>query len=270
MRVDKTQAGFCSAGAGDGGATAAERFCRSLNPCAKLLSLLIFLTCTVSFGKYDISGLVPLFALPLLGGAVLGVPFGAIFRRSLPALILVGFAGAANPFLDRRCVCEIFSLPISGGTVSLAVLLLKTFLCVSAALLFARCTPTNDISAALGKFKIPCVIVVQLMMTTRYLETISDEARRVVRAYLLRSPDSKFVEFRHFPHVITSLMLRSIDRAESVYRAMKCRGFDARAYRSKSLPVKISDILFAAVFCALCAFARFADPVRLWGGLFCG
>lgn len=269
MQADETRAGFCSAGAGEGGIAAAERFCRSLNPCAKLLSLLCFLTCTVSFGKYDVSGLVPLLALSFLGGALLGVPLGAVFRRSLPALILVGFAGAANPFLDRRCVLGIFSLPISGGIISLAALLLKTFLCVSAAMIFARCTPTNDISAALGKFKIPCVIVVQLMMTARYLETIADEARRVVRAYLLRSPDSKFVEFRHFPHVITSLMLRSIDRAESVYRAMKCRGFDARAYRSKSLPVKISDILFAAVFCALCAFARLADPVRLLGGLFC-
>lgn len=268
MRTDRIRTTFCAV---DGDrATAAEHFCRSLNPCAKLLSLLAFLVCTVSFDKYDISGLVPLLALPLFGGAVLDVSLGAMLRRSLPALVLVGLAGVANPFFDRRCVCEIFSLPISGGVVSLAVLLLKTFLCVSAAVLFARCTPTNDISAALGKFKIPCVIVVQLMMTARYLETISDEARRIVRAYLLRSPDSKFVEFRHFPHVLTSLMLRSIDRADAVYKAMKCRGFDAQAYRSKSLPIRTYDILFAAVFFALCAFVRFAEPVRLLEGLFCG
>ena len=72
MQADETRAGFCSAGTGEGGIAAAERFCRSLNPCAKLLSLLCFLTCTVSFGKYDVSGLVPLLALPFLGGRAFG------------------------------------------------------------------------------------------------------------------------------------------------------------------------------------------------------
>lgn len=232
-------------------------FLEALNPCAKLTSLIVFLLCVVSFKKYEFSALLPYLALPLLGAAFLKIGFLEMFLKSLPALFLAAMAGIANLFLDTQCAFKIFSLPISYGMLSFLSLILKAYLCVGAAIIFAKCTSPNDIAAALGKLKVPCILVLQLMLTARYLETIANEAFKISRAYAIRSPQHPQIKFSHFPHILLSLLLRSVDRAGRIFKAMQCRGFSARLYKTKKMPYKICDAIFFAAFTTLCLAFRF-------------
>lgn len=50
----------------------------------------------------------------------------------------------------------------------------------------------------------------------------------MMRAYHLRSLKQNGLEMRHMGSFTGQLLLRSIDRAERVYAAMQCRGFDGR------------------------------------------
>ena len=210
-------------------------FLHVVNPTIKLLGLISFLLIVVSFNRYDFSALLPLLAVPIFLSVILNIPTLSLVKKSLPACFLAAMAAFANLFLDRECALKIFYLEISYGTISFASLILKAFLCVSSAICFSRCTNTADIAYALSSLKIPCVIVLQILLTSRYLETITKEAMRSSRAYALRSPTHPKIRAKHVPNILLSLLLRSLDRATRIYKAMQIRGFSIISFRTKKL-----------------------------------
>lgn len=243
-----------------------QTYLRAINPCAKLVALVVFVVCVVSSGKYEFARLLPFCALPIFCCAVFGVRVSETFVKAFPALVFAAAAGIANVFFDTRASFDF--PPVTFGMLSFSSLLLKAYLCVSAALFFARCTPPDEIAGALGRFKLPCVAVVQLMLTARYIETVSEEAARMRRAYALRAPEKRAIEMRHFPHILTSLFLRTLGRAQNIYAAMQCAGFDARVYGGRVGALRLSDAVFAAAFSGCCLFARFVDIPELIESMF--
>jgi cobalt/nickel transport system permease protein len=68
------------------------------------------------------------------------------------------------------------------------------------------------------------------------------------------------------------LLIRSFDRAERVYNAMKCRGY-ALGYALKNIPKKnktmvLQDFIFLFIVCLSCATFRFIDVYALLTGFF--
>lgn len=245
-----------------------SNFLRKLNPCVKILALLIFVLTVVSIDKYDFSKLLIFLAIPIFCGAFLNISKKEILLKALPAIFLAGCAGFANLFFDTKTAFSIFSVPVSFGVISFSSLILKAYLCVSCAIILANTTSPNDIAYALGKFKVPCVIVLQILMTSRYLSVIIEEAMRISRAYALRSPSHPRIKFQHFPNVLLSLLLRSVDRANRIYKAMQCRGFSARSYQSKNIPFFATDAIFLILFCAFCVFCKIFNISNFLGRLF--
>ena len=242
----------------------AEAFLRGLNPCTKLASLLVFVISVVSVGKYELSSLIIYLSLPVFASVILEMSAWQIFLRTMPALLLAVAAGAANIFTDTGAAFEIANVSVSLGVLSFLTLILKAYLCVSLAIVLSRTSSPNDIAYALGKFKMPCIIAIQLMLTARYLETIGGEAFRICRAYALRSPKHPKIRLRHFPHIFLSLLLRSVDRANRIYKAMQCRGFDPRNYKFRNIAFKFADFAFFAAFLALCCALRFFNPAKFF------
>jgi cobalt/nickel transport system permease protein len=106
-------------------------------------------------------------------------------------------------------------------------------------------------------------------MTWRYLSVLLGEASAINTAYMLRSPGSRGIKMKDMGSFLGQLLLRSIDRAERVYAAMKCRGFDGRfgaGYGQKRLGrMRAADILF------ILATAVFSLGLRFFNaGLFTG
>ncbi|MBO7521733.1 MAG: hypothetical protein J6T16_05795 [Opitutales bacterium] len=233
----------------------------------KIFAALVFIVCVVSFGVYD-ARVCLFFIYPVALFFIVRPPSRLFFSRALIVLPFVLFAGISNIIFDSSAARLPFGIEMRGGIVSFFTLLMKAFLCAGAVLFLVLTTPVNAIAGGLRRFKMPCVLVLQIVLTLRYLEVLLEEASRMGGAYALRAPASRGVHFKDWPKIVARLFLRSLDRAQRIYEAMLCRGFCARKsmdfFKTRETA---AEIFFLAVFSASCVFLRvfnwqFQDFIR--------
>ena len=88
---------------------------RELHPLPKLAVTLFFLVLTVSFGKYDLPGLLKM-GVYLIVLFVLGdVSLKLLLKRMRAVLVLVCLMGAVNPFFDRTAAFTLGNFVVTGG-----------------------------------------------------------------------------------------------------------------------------------------------------------
>ena len=73
-----------------------------LSPLAKLLTTIAYIIITVSFHKYDLSGLMIMVLWPILLFSITGIPVRTCFYKLRIVLPLVMAVGLFNPFFDQR------------------------------------------------------------------------------------------------------------------------------------------------------------------------
>lgn len=241
-----------------------------LDPRAKLITTFIFIVAVVSFDKYTLSGLMPFFAFPIALVALSGLPVGYLFKKVLLVLPFAGLVAIFNPLMDREVIFRIGSLGISGGWVSFFSIILRFILTVSVVLILICLTGFNAVCFALSKLGIPKPFVVQLLFFFRYLFVLTDEAARMVRAWSLRALGAKVIDFKAFVSLIGHLLLRTIDRAERIYLAMRSRGFDGRIRMIRAMNIGPREFIFGIGWSILFVLLRFYNvPVKL-GALIMG
>lgn len=228
-----------------------------LDPRAKLVTTLVFVVTVVSFGKYEVSALVPFCLFPVVMAARAGIPAGFLARRLLLAAPFVLGVGLFNPFFDREVLFHFGPLGISGGWVSLTSLLLRFALTVGAALVLLATTGFTGICLALERLGTPRPLVLQLLFLHRYLFVLVEEGLRLSRARALRSFDGRGTGVRVFGHLAGQLLLRSIDRAQRIHRAMLGRAFAGEIRRLQPLRFGRADLLFTGGCCAAFLLLRF-------------
>ncbi len=239
-----------------------------LHPMVKLLTTLTFIVAVVSCGGHEPLRLVPFVFYPALLMAAAEIPYKPLLKRVLLALPFALFAGISNLIFDRSAALNILGVTVSGGTLAFVAILLKTYLCVMALLVLTSTTRLADISAQLVRLKIPPVMVNVLTMTYRYISTLLDEVSSMSTAYALRSPNSKGIRMTHMGQFAGQLLIRSVDRAERVYSAMKLRGYTGVVPGCKSAPFKGKDWIYLALVTAAVAVTRIFDIPSALGGLF--
>lgn len=236
-----------------------------INPIIKLAVALIYILCVVSYDKYDISGLTPLFLYPVILITAGDIPLRPVFSGMAAAAPFVIGAGIFNPLLDREIVMTISGLDISAGMLSFVSLLIKCALTVSAAILLLASTGINRLAAALHRLHIPQVFIIQLLLTYRYISVLMEEASRMNTAYTLRAPGQKGINIKVWGSLIGSLLLRTYDRAVRLYHAMKLRGFDSRYYGVNIAGIKKLDIMYLTLWTMFFAAIKFVDIPGLIG-----
>ncbi len=239
-----------------------------LHPMAKMITTIFYLVVVISFDKYNISGLVPFFIYPILLMAIGEIPYKSVLSRLLIALPFSFFAGLSNPFLDRETACFLLGLPVSWGVLSFVSILLKTVLTVMAVLILIATTPMDKLAHQLIRMKIPKIFVMQLMLTFRYIGLLITEASNMMTAYHLRSTRQKGIQMAHVGTFLGQLLLRSFERAEKVYLAMKCRGYNGEYQFIHSEPMKSKDFLYEILLCAGFLLMRFINISTLIGSVF--
>ena len=242
------------------GASALHR----LDPRAKLLATLAFIVAVVSFDRYALSALTPFFIYPVVMIALGGLPAGYLARRALLAAPLAALIGVFNPFLDKAVLFHIGPLAVSGGWASFLSIILRSVLTVTAALILVCLTGFNAVAASLMRLGMPRPFVVQLLLFYRYIFVLADEAERMVRARALRSFDAGAMGFRTFISLIGHLLIRTLDRAERVYSAMRSRGFDGRIRVMRHTRIGWREVFFAAGWIAIFIYFRYSNaPLKL-------
>jgi cobalt/nickel transport system permease protein len=212
---------------------------------AKAVVTLVFIGVVMSFPRHALSPLTPFLVYPVALVALGRIPVRYLARKILIAAPFALVIGIFNPLLDRQPVTTIGPVAISGGWVSFGSIMFRFLLTVGAALALVACTGMNRLGAALERLGVPRVFVVQLLFLYRYLFVISDQAGKMKRSAEMRSSGHP-LRLRVYSSMIGHLLLRAMDRAERVYRAMVARGFDGEVRILRPSSFGWPDTLFVA------------------------
>ncbi len=239
-----------------------------IHPMAKLITTIFFLVVVISFDKYSISGLIPFFTYPILLMAFGEIPYRSVLTRLIVALPFSFFAGLSNPFFDRETALILLGIPVSWGILSFLSIILKTVLTVMAVLILIATTSMDKLAYQMIRIKIPKIFVMQIMLTYRYLTLLIKEASDMITAYHLRSSRQKGIRLAHAGTFMGQLLLRSFERAEKVYVAMKCRGFNGEYHFASSERMRRGDYLYGLFVCTAFLLMRGINLSRIVGSIF--
>ena len=224
-----------------------EGLLHGLHPLSKFFVTVFYLVVLLSFNRYDMAGVLLMGVYPVLMFTLGDIPLKPMWRRMSLILIPVCLVGIANPFFDRSVIFPAHPA-ITGGMVSMATLLLKGVYAVAAAYLLMVTTPMEDFCSALRKMRVPAVLVSVIMLIHRYIIVFLEEVSRMRTAYLMRAPGQTGISFKVWGPMVGMLLLRSINRSESVYQGMTLRGFNGDFSHVERRPFAVKDAVYVAVF----------------------
>lgn len=239
-----------------------------LSPTAKLLSTIAYIAVVVSFGKYQLSGLIVMVLWPVLLFQISGIPVGLCFYKLRIVLPLVMAVGLFNPLFDRTPMLYLGSLPVSGGVVSMLTLMLKGVLCLMASFLLIATTNIDSLCASLRKLHVPGMLVTLLLLTYRYVGVMTEELAIMTDAYHLRAPGQKGIHVSAWGSFLGQLLLRSMDRAQELYGSMLLRGYHEHFHYAPTKPFTAKDGAYVAGCAAVFLLLRLVPAAQLLGSLF--
>lgn len=239
-----------------------DQWMNQIHPLVKFITTICYIAAVVSFRKYDVAGLAGMVVYPIAGFILSELSFGDSIRQLRPVLPLVCFWGILNPFFDKNHVF-LFGVELSAGILSMITLILKGVFSVLASYLLIATTSIDKLCCAFCMLRIPRTMVIQFMLTCRYITVLLEEVDRMTQAYALRAPRQKGIRFGAWGSLTGLLLLRSMDRANSVYESMLLRGYkgDYR-YMRERLAVRPQDIVYLLFWIGMIVLFR-AYPVIL-------
>lgn len=246
-----------------------ETVIHRLHPLAKLLTTVSYLTVVVSFGKYEIAGLLPLLLYPVIAFTLAELPVKPILLRILLVSPFIIGIGILNPFFDEQ-VYLLGGWEISRGWITFLSILLKSGLTVTAALLLIATTGMDRLAGALRMLKIPRIFVLQLLLTYRYISVLMEEVARTLRAYSLRAPEQKGIQRSAWGSLAGQLILRTFDRAQRIYEAMCLRGFAGEYHTGGNKEIRVWDLAYFGGWLLFFVAARMYNIPILIGSLITG
>lgn len=240
----------------------------SLDPRAKLIVTLFFMLIVVSFSKYELTALVPLFLFPIVLMSLADLPIGLIAKKILIISPFAILLGAFNPLFD--CGLTSFgAFQVKGGWVSFLSLLLRFLLTVSAALILVATTSFPGICSALDKLKVPKVMVLQLLFLYRFIFVLMEEAYRMVQAKEARDFSGRGTDIRTYTRLLGVLFLRTVDRAQRIQMAMFSRGPNSHFfYAGRDLHIGFQDLIFISIWPAYFVLCRWFNLSEVIGSVF--
>lgn len=126
----------------------------------------------------------------------------------------------------------IFSLgPLTAtweGVLLAARITLKSNAILLAFIALIATSSVATIGAALSRMGAPQKIVHLLLLNYRYIFVMEEEYHRLMRSTAVRGfqPCSRLHTYRTFAYLVGMLFVRASERADRVYMAMLCRGFN--------------------------------------------
>lgn len=249
-------------------ASAEAKWLQQMHPLSKLLITILYISIVISFDKYDVSGLCGM-SLYLIIVMVIGeLSIKKCIKKLWIALVFVGVLGIVNPIFDRTIIGYIGTVGFSGGVVSMITMLLKGIFTVLATYVLVVTTSMESICLALRMIKVPSIIVTLILLMHRYITMMLKEVERIQIAYSLRDPKHKGIHYKAWGTLVGLILLRSIDRAETVYDSMVLRGFNGTYLLEQSPRIDLKSICFLIVWSIVLILLRVFPVFQMVGRLF--
>lgn len=184
-----------------------------------------------------------------------GAALAAIALFAVPLPFLLDGPGPAWQFGPVR-----FS---AHGALVGVLLTVRALTVVSLTLTLLATTPSDALLKAAHSLGIPSLLVQVALMSYRYLFVLADELHRLriaVRVRGFRNRTSRHA-YRTVGQVAGTLLVRSHERAERVYDAMRCRGFDGQFRSLVAFKTRPADVAAFVIIVAASAGLSAVDRV---------
>jgi cobalt/nickel transport system permease protein len=200
-----------------------------LPPEVKIVAAVGFTAAVVSTPREAVWAFGAYALLVTLVAAVARIPPGWLARRAVIELPFLALA-LALPFLAAgERIGPVAIEGLWGGWNILA----KATLGLAASLLLAGTTTLRDLILGLDRLRCPAALTQIATFMLRYLDVLVDEAKRMRVARIARGDDPRFLwQVRGFAAGLGALFLRSYERGERVWLAMRARGWTGRLPRA--------------------------------------
>jgi len=133
----------------------------------------------------------------------------------------------------------------------------KSVVSVSSLLVLSATTRFSVLMRAFKSFRVPEIFTDVASFTYRYIFVIPDEAMRMKRAGDSRSYRPRWIwHSKTIGHIIGMLLLRSFERSERIYAAMRARRFDGNFYFERLPELRGGQVVFSVLLIALLVGVR--------------
>lgn len=139
------------------------------------------------------------------------------------------------------------------GIVLSAQITLKSNAIILALIALIATMPFATVGHSLHRLGLPDKLVFLLLMSYRYVFVIEQEFHRLIRAAKMRGfqPKTNRHTYQTYAYMVGMLFIRSADRGERVYKAMRCRGFRDKFYSLSEFHTTATDAAFAVIMAVL-------------------
>ena len=210
----------------------------------KIIVTIIYVIKVLSMKQFTISDIACIVLYPLILFKLGKVPVKFIFKKVLFVLPIIIGLSAINLIIDFSYLEIYFSV----------LLIFKCTFALVGALLLIATTGINNLAFGLKKLKIPNILIMQILMLHRYIILMMEECYRVKSAYELRTLGEKSMTMKDYGQIIGQMLLKTIDRSEKVYEAMKLRGFEGDLYINNNKRAGCIDYLYLITWAVILIF----------------
>jgi cobalt/nickel transport system permease protein len=134
------------------------------------------------------------------------------------------------------------------GLIYTGLITLKSNAIIIALIALVATIPVVTLGQALYRLRLPDKLCHLLLFTYRYLYVFEQEYHRLVQAMKVRGfqPRTNLHTYRSYAYLAAMLLVRSYDRADRVFQAMRCRGFHGVFYSLRTFSWQRRDGIFVA------------------------
>jgi cobalt/nickel transport system permease protein len=228
---------------------------QAINPLAKIAAIVFMIVASLFISSLPYLGLICI--VPIILAIASRIPLRYLVSRTffipafaaiitLPVLFLTSGHVIAETHLGALTVTI-----TSEGVQRLLVFSVRVWFCVASLILLVLSTGFDNLLKLLSSLGVPSVIVQLFSLTYRYFFVSVHEAQSVLiakeaRTYVHRRTIN-YQALKDLGAILSTLFIRTYERSERVYMAMKSRGFEIENKNRLALPAfRILDLVFAA------------------------
>ena len=217
---------------------------QSINPLAKLIAIVFMIVSSLFISS--LSYLVLLCAIPLFLALLSKIPLRDFVSRTVfipffaaTISIPVLFFTSGHAILGANIGPLSLSIT-SEGLLRFLVFTVRVWFCVASLSLLILSTGFDKMLKLLSSLRVPSVIVQMFSLTYRYFFVSIHEAQSFLIAKEARTYASKrtinYQALKDLGSILAALFIRTYERSERVYMAMKSRGFEIESNSKMSIP----------------------------------
>jgi cobalt/nickel transport system permease protein len=219
-----------------------------LDPRGKFIASLALIVALTQIDERQVWLFLPMLVAILVPILLGKIPILFILRKSLvlvPMVVMVAiflpfFRG--NEMLFRINLGEWYIPVWREGVFQFALVVAKAFLAFFALATLTATTPFSRLLAGWRRLGLPRALLAIMSFMYRYIFLLIDEGQRLQRARLARScAGHTLLAMRAFSNQVGVLFIRSYERGERTYLAMKARGFDGAYQKEDNLKFRWQD-----------------------------